>query len=273
MAMTFVTLGADLEEHALAFAARLRSAGATVRAEVNDGSMPRTPTLQGASGATRHYADVVNSIKLANVEQWVSYCKCRPNETFYSLVVPDSKSAIKPKVLARLRELGVGVYVSNSSVLVEILAPHDLSMSLSLPVLTGEKRALQRALAAVYSKFERGEWFDGFKDACQLLESKARRQLEERVRSGSVTFSKNGAAKVYTTAQINRKTLGQLAVCYAQIVLPTASDQNILRALQELNPDRIGAVHKTDDKRVKARLRKKVGVHMWMLVNGLRELV
>ncbi|MGJ4727878.1 hypothetical protein [Luteimonas sp. SDU101] len=271
--MTFVTLGEGLEEHALAFAARLRATGAIVRAEVNDGSMPRTPTLQGTSGATRHYADIVNSIKLSNVEQWVSYCKCRPSETFYSLVVPDSRSAIKPNVLARLRELGVGVYVSNGSTLVEVVAPHDLSMSLSLPALAGEKRALQRALAGVYAKFDRGEWFDGFKDACQLLESKARKRLEDRVRNGSVSFSKSGQPRLYSVAQIRRKTLGQLAVCYSEIVLPTARDQNVLRALRELNPDRIGAVHKTDDRRIKARLRGKVGVHMWMLVNGLRELV
>jgi hypothetical protein len=273
MPLNFVTLGAELEDHAQVFAGRLRSGGITVRAEHDDGSTPRTPTLYGSAGASRHYADVVNSIKRQHVNQWVSYCKCRTNETFYSIVVPSSKGAIKADLLAELRGLGVGVYVSNGADVTEILAPRDLSMNLSLPLLAGERRALQRALAPVYAKFERGDWFDGFKDACQLLESRARKYLEDRVRAGTISFVKNGNPKSYTLAQIKKQTLGQLGHSFSEIVLPTAKDQVLVRALQELNPDRVGAVHKTDDKRVKNKVRKKVGVHMWMVVNGLRALV
>lgn len=273
MALAFITLGADLEEHALAFATKLRDGGASVRAEFDDGSTPRIPTLLGSAGASRHYADVANSIKLPLVTQWVSYCKCRTNETFYSCVLPASKGAIKATLLANLRSLGVGVYLSDAGALTEILAPRDLSMNLSLPPLAGEKRSLQRLLDPIYRKFERGDWFDGFKDGCQLLESKARKRLEDRVAANSVLFAKAGTAKTYSIAKIRKMTLGGLAVAYSEIVLPTAQDQVILRALQELNPDRVGAVHKTDDRRVKNRLRKKVGVHMWMVVKGLRELV
>jgi len=146
-------------------------------------------------------------------------------------------------------------------------------MNLLLPDLGGEKRALRVTLAAVYAKFDRGDWFDGFKDACQLLEAKARKALVGKVRAGNVSFTKNGNPKSYSVDQINRQTLGQLAYSYSEIVLPTAQEQVISRALGELNPDRVGAVHQTDDRRVRGRLRKKVGVHMWMLVNGLRELV
>jgi hypothetical protein len=176
-------------------------------------------------------------------------------------------------VLASLRELGVGVYISDGDALTEIVAPKDLSMNLSLPDLSGEKRALKVVLAPAYAKFERGDWADGFKDACQLLEALARRALVNSIRGSSVSFTKNGAPKVYNEAQVKRQTLGQLSHSYAEIVLPTAQQQIVARALQELNPDRVGAVHQTNDGRVRRRLRGKVGVHMWMVVKGLRALV
>lgn len=273
MPLTFVTLAPGFEESAVAFADRLRDMGATVHSELNDGSTPRTPTLVGVRGAVRHYADVVSRIDLGMVRQWVSYCKCRPNEAFYSIILPSRGRQIAATVLASLRELGVGVYLCDCGVLAEIVSPRDLSMNLSLPDLLGEKRVLKVVLAPAYAKFERGEWTDGFKDACQLLEARARKALVSSVRSGTVSFTKNGAPKAYTEAQIKRQTLGQLSHSYSEIVLPTAQQQVVARALRELNPDRIGAVHKANDGRVRRRLRSKVGVHMWMVVNGLRELV
>lgn len=272
MPLTFVTLGAEFEEPALAFVAKLRQMGARVQAEFDDGSTPRTPTILGTIGSSRHYADVVSKVDMSVVSQWVSYCKCRSNETYYSLVLPATGREVAASTLVCLRNFGVGVYVCDADNLSEIVGPRDLSLNLSLPDLSGEKKALRVALAGVYAKFDRGDWFDGFKDACQLLEAKARKALVNKVRAGSVSFAKNGSPKTYSMDQIGRQTLGQLAYSYSEIVLPTGQEQIISRALGELNPDRVGAVHRTNDGRVRGRLRKKVGVHMWMLIKGLREL-
>lgn len=273
MAFTFITLGEELVEHAEAFAVRMRAGGLTVKAEHDDGTLPRLPTLVGSSGRSRHYVEVLKTIKKPNVQHWISYCKSRSGETYFSLVVPEGVRALKTELLAWLRAEGVGIYISSSTGITEIAAPRDLALSLSLPLLDGEARALRLALAPIYDLFQRGDWFNGFRDACQLLESKARRHLEERVSAGQVSFvAKSGNPKTYTVAQVRKLTLGQLAHAYAEIVLPTAKDQKIARALSEVNPDRVGAVHKTDSKSVRSRLRRNVGMHMWMLVNGLREL-
>jgi hypothetical protein len=274
MTFNFVTLGEELIEHAEAFALKMRADGLKVRAEHDDGTQPKLPTLVGSSGKSRHYVEVLKTVKKPSVEGWVSYCKSRSAETSYSIVLPDSSSPIKTDLLAWLRAEGVGIYISGSAGVTELAAPRDLSLNLALPALNGESRALRLALAPIYQLFNRGDWFNGFKDACQLLESRARRALEERVSSSSVSFtSKTGAPKTYSVKQVKKLTLGQLAVAYSEIVLPTAKDQKVARALAEVNPDRVGAVHKSDNRSVRTRLRGKVGVHMWMLVNGLRELM
>lgn len=273
MAFTFITLGEELVEHAQAFAVRMRASGLTVRAEHDDGSLPTLPTLVGSSGRNRSYVEVLRTIKKASVQRWISCCRSRSAETYYSLVIPENAAALKTDLLAWLRAEGVGIYISSPAGITELAAPRDLALNLSLPSLDGESRSLRLALAPVYDLFQRGDWFNGFRDACQLLESRARRHLEERVNAAQVSFvTKDGNSKSYSVARVRKLTLGQLAVAYSEIVLPTAKDQKIARALAEVNPDRVGAVHKTDSKSVRTRLRRNVGAHMWMLVNGLREL-
>lgn len=271
MPLRFVTLGDELVEYAEAFAAKMRGEGFTVRAEFDDGSMPRAPTVMGSIGNARHFADVCEGVVRTDIERWVSYCRSRSSETYFSLVVHE-RATLRSELLVWLREQGIGIFIAQNGAVTEIAAPRDLALNLALPNLDGESRSLRRMLAQVYAAFDRGDWFNGFRDACQILEAQARRHLKRLVSDGSVSFSRNGQPKVYTASQIQRMTQGQLAGAYAEIVIPTAKEQTIARALAHLNPDRIGAVHRADDRSVRRRLRQKVGTHMWMLVNGLREL-
>lgn len=273
MALTFVTLGEDLLEHANAAADFLKNSGLKVSAEKDDGSYPVTPTLVGQNGVRYHFVEVFSSLKnLSGVERWVAFCKSRSNETCYSIVV-DSLKNMKADLVAKIADLGVGLYTLDGGKFKELVSPKDLAMSLSLPPLAGEKRSVQKCLSPIYSKFDRGSWFDGFKDACQLLEDLARKRLVDRIKKAQVQFSKSGVAKVYTVAQINKQTQGQLAHTYKEIVLPDGTDVAITRILSHINKDRVGAVHKTNDAKTKARIRKNVGTHMWMLVNGIKVLL
>ena len=273
MPLKFVTLSVDLIEHAESFAASLRNSGFSVKAEPEDGSFPQVPTLAGSRGIARHYVEITGTIRKQFVDQWVSYCKCRQRETYFSVVLPAGAATIKPELLRHLRDAGVGLYHSDDAGLVEIVVPRDLNLDLALPPLAGNRRSVRMALQPIYAKFGRGDWHDGFKDACQLLESHARRYLLARVQAGHATFVKAGVPKTYSAAQLRRLTIGQLAIAFSELVLPDAKDEAIRRALVAINPDRIGAVHKTDDRRVRNRLRKNVGTHMWILVNGLKVLL
>src|SRR3546814_3708595 len=114
MSLKFVTLGLDLVEHAEAFAADLRVKGFSVKSEPDDWSCPRTPTLVGSSGVSRHFVEVLEGLRKPLVEQWISYCKCRQRETYFSLVFPSDIRQIKPDLLLFLREAGVDLYLSNT---------------------------------------------------------------------------------------------------------------------------------------------------------------
>src|SRR3546814_16180983 len=58
--------------------------------------------------------EVLEGLRKPLVEQWISYCKCRQRETYFSVVFPSDIRQIKPELLLFLREAGVGLYLSNT---------------------------------------------------------------------------------------------------------------------------------------------------------------
>jgi hypothetical protein len=269
MPLNFLTLSVDLVEHAERFALFLGDMGFRVKAETQNIAYPASPTLFGKKGPVEFFVEVVADCDIKQVESWVSYMKCRQTESYFALVLPMSCDVNSAK-LVHLRGMGVGLYYSDENGVREILAPSDLTLNIALPPLTGKPKALQRDLKPIFQKFQNGNWADGFKDACQLLEDKARRKLVVHIRNGQKTFSKqSGTPRTITIQQVNKFTLGQLAIAYSEIVLPTAEDIAIASALKAVNEDRIGAVHKGNNARVKARLKRNVGLNLWVVLNGL----
>jgi ribosome biogenesis SPOUT family RNA methylase Rps3 len=128
-------------------------------------------------------------------------------------------------------------------------------------------------MSPAYERFERGEWRDGFEDACQVLESEARRYLQAGVQSGRiVVLTARGAQKRLTPEKIERLTMGQLKDTLGAIQNKNRADVTIFVALDRLNRDRIGAVHHRRQRRTELRLRQNVGHHMWTIDTALRAL-
>jgi hypothetical protein len=155
----------------------------------------------------------------------------------------------------------------------ELLPPHDLALNVALPELRSFSPALRRILGPVYEKFNRGDWREGFEEACLVLETEARNYLKEGIRSTRITIlDKRGAPNNPTLTKVGRMTLGQLASVFARIQSQNHTDSLLAGILPKINPDRIGVVHKKRTVAAENRLRKNVGKNMWMLINALKAI-
>jgi hypothetical protein len=116
-------------------------------------------------------------------------------------------------------------------------------------------------------------WRESFEDACQAVEVATRDYIKRAVRTNRLAFAKpNGAPKVWTEAQVDKMTLGQLGDVLNSITVPNHRDVLIGQGVARLKTDRIGVAHYKTRKSTETSLRKNVGRHMYAAVATLREL-
>lgn len=271
MPAKFLTLSPDLHELADQFSEFLRADGYKVAVEPIDVSYPARPTLLGSRRSGRYFVEVNNVCRGSVLADWSRYAKTRSQETFVALVLPHGTN-VAGRDLAMLREEGIGYFMMDATGVREILGARDLGVTMSLPDLKSLPKQVQGRLRAVYRKFDGGEFVDGFKDACQCVEEQARERLKVGVTSTRIAFVRAGRSRVVLPSQIDRLTLGQLAGAYSEIVAPNSDDVLVGRAIAAINDDRIAAVHRTNDARARARLRKNVARHMWTITGALKVL-
>lgn len=272
MAGSYLTISAELYEHADRFSVHLEDQGFRVQIEPYDVAYPVSPTFLAKRGSVEHFVEVNDRCRPKRIREWVAYAKTRQHETYVTLVLPHDVT-VKADALAVLTELGCGLVYTSASGIQTILVARDLGLSLSLPDLAVQRAPIRQRLRHVYDKFDRGEWLDGFKDACQVVENLARRRFITELSRIKLADKKTGKPRPITATQARKLTLGQLAFAHDQIVAPTKDDVTIGKALQALNKDRVGAVHNTTDARIRNRIRKNVSKHMWTVMSALKVLV
>lgn len=269
----YLTVAPDLIEHADRFIAHLRDDGFNVRIEAQHIEYPNTPTLLGIRNSTQHFVEVTNACHLKVLTEWSRYAGAQQHETYVSLVLPDGTD-LKGQDLTALSGIGIGIFYSGDDGIIEVRPPRDLALKLSLPELNALPPKVRRKLRPAYNKFERGEWADGFKDACQVVEALARRRFVSYLASGRIQLIKtNGKPRSLSRIAAERLTLGQLATAHQQIVAPNQADTTIATVLSAINRDRVGATHRSDDGRVRARVRRNVSKHLWSIVKAMKVLV
>ena len=111
------------------------------------------------------------------------------------------------------------------------------------------------------------------RDACQGLETEARRYLKKWTRTGRIKILRKKGPVTLTNAQIDRMTMGQLAEAFRDIQAQNQADNVIGRALATINRDRVGVVHHKRKKVTERRLRANVGQHMWTIIAAMKELI
>jgi hypothetical protein len=171
-----------------------------------------------------------------------------------------------------LSENRVGVLTLNGRP-TQVLQQSDLAMNVQLPALNSLPPRVRKLLAPVYTKWS-SDWRDALDDACQTLESEARKYLIRGVNTGRITvIYRNGKVKKLTTTGIEKQTLGSLAVDFGNIVSKTAIDAMIGSTLTQVNPQRVGLAHHRGSSRVERELRKHASQHMWAITNCLKQML
>ncbi len=280
----WLTVPDELTEYADQVVEHFETHGYSVKFEATETGFPGTPTLvaKQARGRTTVIVEVQQSIDADRLHEWARFAKACSTETRVIVCVPPDipRAAL---IEQSLREAGIGILLASPTGVMELVASRDLTINVSLPELRTMPRKMQRLLGPVYEKFERGQWQDGFSDACQVLEVEARRYLLEGVRRGRLTFralpppgarvrasSAPRKVKVYSERAISRMTLGGLAVAFSEIEIQNHADVVILNALSHVNRDRVGRAHHAARAVTDRRLRTNVGRHMWVVADGLK---
>lgn len=269
--MRFNTVGSDLEAAANAAIDYFRGRGFSVKQEPFEFDYPGTPTIRCTRGKAKLFIEAAAEFKPRTVDAWIAYAKTRDHETSLALLVR-TPPGLSMEDVGELRGKRVGLYSYSDGALVELVPPADLAVNISLPSLEGLKPAFRSNIQLCFDKIDRGEWVDGFRDACQVLEDCSRELLKDGVRRQRVSFVKKGKSIAYPLAKIGKMTQGQLAQAYAEVQNPTQVDVVLGRALKRINGARIAAVHRTQTAKNNQKIRVQVGQHLWTIVSALRQL-
>lgn len=273
MAREFLTVAEELLEHARCMADHLEKHGFSVAVEPKEIGYPYTPTLRAKRVPTTLLVEVAASIHEDRVVAWVGYAKSSSRDTRIALAMPEGVQRTAAES-SRLRDLGVGLYLTDGTTAEEAVPPPDLALNMQLPDLASLPRKARQVLGPIYEQFDRTQWREAFADTCQSVEALSRDYLKRGMASGRITLiTEKGAPRSLSAKQVDKLPLGELARAFAQIANRNYSDNKIGKVLKSINTDRIGATHHKARSSTEARLRRNCGKHMWTLVDALKELL
>ncbi len=271
MPRKFKTIADELLAHAEVVADDFETRGFTIRVERSELGYPYTPTILCKRDATTIIVEVDSQLRKDRLEAWVRYCRSCGKDTRLAVCLPSS-IAVPADEIAAFRQKGVGLYAAFDDRLDENIAPADLALNVQLPEANTLAPGIRKVLGAAYEQFQRTQWREGFEEACQALETEARRYLKKWTRTGRIKILRKKGPVTLTNAQIDRMTMGQLAETFRNIQAQNHADNVIGRALATINRDRVGVAHHKRKKVTERRLRTNVGQHMWTIVAALKEL-
>src|SRR2546430_3175555 len=218
----FLTVPTELLEYAESVAEYFQSRGCRVKPEHFAVGFPARPTLVCTRKSTTVIVEVNTRVPNAVLEQWCRYAASCSSDTQIALCVP-ARTSIPSKAMYFVQQSKVGLYLAQASSCIEQLPPYDLALRVAFPELKSLPARVRELLGAVYEQFDRGQWREGFKEACQVLEEQARKHLKLHLQSGRVVvLDGKGNERKLSKKDIDRMTLGALAKAYANIKTPNA---------------------------------------------------
>lgn len=241
-ARTYRTIALELVEFADIAADHFDNSGYRVYVEKDELGFPYTPTFLLRRRPTTIILEVANKIEFERLADWARYCKSCGTDTRVAVCLPHTID-ISAEGREKLRDARIGLYVSFKDRIVEQLAPADLALNVQLPELAAMPQMVRELLGSTYDQFARTHWREGFEDACQVVETEARRYLKKWSKTGRIKVLRKGSPATLSATEINRMTMGQLAVTFDRIQAQTHADSTIHKLLAGLNNDRIGVAH------------------------------
>ncbi len=273
---TYTILPDELNEIADQLADSFVARGFKVQTEKTEIGFPFPPTLLCTrTNLERVIIEVVAGFEQARFDTWVAYGRSCNKEIKIYLAVPEA-TVLSDAVLGRMRSNNLGLYRIGDGGIVEAEEAGDLSISIALPELRTLPAAARPLLGAAYDQFKASRWREGFEDACKVLDVESRKYLVKWTKTGRIQFiEKRGNTSrlvTLTAKQINKMTIGQLAVRFSQIQAQNSSDRIIGQALAKINKDRVNLTHHKWKNQTEVKLRANVPQHMWIIIHALKEL-
>ncbi len=274
---SYKTVAVEVIEHADAFADHFEKHGYTCTVEKAELEFPYVPTLLLRRPPTTVILEVATSVQLDRLELWSRYCSSCSKDTRIAVgLTPTAKPSTGQ--ITKLSRIGVGLYMIEGGAIHQLIAARDLALKVSLPDLRMLHPRIRKLLGSVYEQFDQSMWREGFEDACQAVETSARTYLKAYLRRetqlGHVAFTKtNGTPISRTTAQIDKMTLGQLAIAFESIAVQNHADAIAAQSLKRLNRDRVGVAHFKRKPATERRLRDNVGRNMYTVIAALKALL
>ncbi len=270
MPFEFLTLPDELQSLANRLFTDLRARGYTAKREPHPLELPSTPSIRAKRRHETHYFLVRQAWAIDEVEQWHRYCCSCATETRLSICSSVKTSA---KHLTALRKRGVGLIRDERGALHHECETRDLAFHARAPSLASLKPKVRTLLGESLERLERGDWRPAFEDACGVLEEECRSYLLRGLKVGRVKYQAGSKTKVPTAAQIRKLTLGALKNIFCGMVNQNQIEAHLCSALTKLNPDRVRRTHRKQAKAAEAAVRKRVGIHFWLINNSLALLV
>lgn len=274
MARNWLTIADEYIFAAEAALKMYRTAGYTVRIEKHEVGFPYTPALQCKRQNTTLICEVGSVRTLDRADIWRSFARSCGNDTRLVFVIPKDDK-INSVVESKLRKDGIGILRFNAGGQFEVLnTPTDQALNMSLPDLSNAPRRVQQLLGPAFDQITDSHWREGFASACQALEAEARRYLKRHLKSGRIQIlGKKGVIKNPMARQVDKMTLGQLAVQFKKIHTKNHADSVIGTALSTINKDRVGVSHHKVHASTERRLRTNSGRHIWTIYSALEAIV
>lgn len=268
----FRTVPTELLEYAESVAGYFQDRGYRVYVEHYELGYPARPTLCCKRNGTKLIVEVNAKVAQLALDDWVRFAASASSDTEVAVCLPDH-AKINSSTMTFLQSRRIGLYVATADNCVERLPPADLALKIALPEISQLPKKIRELLGPVYEQFERGQWREGFKEACQILEEQARRHLKKGFHSSRiVVLDKNGNARPLRDATIDKMTLGALAQTFINIKTPNSADDLIAKSLKSINPDRVASTHHEAKKTTEPSLRRNVGKHMWTIIAAIKEI-
>lgn len=270
MAIEFLTLPDELQTLANRLAEDLAARGYKVKREPDSLELPATPTISATRRHETHYFLVRQSWTEVEIEQWHRFCCSCATET--RLTICSSARPTNPR-MSKLRGLGIGFMRQHGDGFHREVESRDLAFHAKAPDRASLKPKVRALLGEALDRLDGGDWRPAFEDACGILEEECRRYLLRNLRMGRVKYQVGTKTKIPTVAHINKMTLGALKDVFCQMISQNHTEAHLCAALTKINPDRIRRTHRKKAKNAEAAVRRRVGIHFWLINNALSLLV
>jgi hypothetical protein len=201
------------------------------------------------------------------LREWTTYCRAQKTDVRYAFALLGPGPSVSSLSLAK--SMGVGIFVVDKEFNVhEECDAQDFSTKDKFPALSRFPKRVRELLGPAWDVLRKGDFVQGFDDACVTFESESRKYLARHVGRRIHILDSKGRRADPTKTVIKRMTMGQLAEAFARIDGANHNDDSIGKILKELNPTRIKAAHKRRDGRSIKAIKQNGPALLWKIAQG-----